>query len=316
MKKKLLFAQIFLTILFLFISFSRINFTVLSEIISNVGMKSMIIFLIIVLMIIGNYVIVLRWKSFINISDKNGITNLYLFKVMMITRFLGNFLPGLFTSDLYRVYALNKKIENVSDAAISVLFDRFIGQLLLLSIPAIVIPFVHDVLPTKAVMMVYGLFYIFAFTLIGLLINVKLKIIEKLLFKLRLLNRSIFNYLVFLRRNCFNMKLMLRILILSLIYQLLVLSCFFLAFYIFSPNISIISILVITPLINIFLILPLSINGIGQREAIFISLAALFCIPQEIALSASITIFISTILHSLIGGIFLLFLRIKRLIYH
>jgi len=66
------------------------------------------------------------------------------------------------------------------------------------------------------------------------------------------------------------------------------------------------------PLISVFLVLPLSIAGIGQREAAFVVIFGTLGVSREIALAASVTIFLALLAISLVGGVFLATERFTR----
>ena len=63
----------------------------------------------------------------------------------------------------------------------------------------------------------------------------------------------------------------------------------------------------VTPVVVLLLVLPISIAGWGLREGLFVIGFGLFNVPEDTALAASIVFGLITLAEGLIGGIFWIF---------
>ena len=87
--------------------------------------------------------------------------------------------------------------------------------------------------------------------------------------------------------------------------------------YYFEALVSIVSLLhllVIITLISVITMLPVSLNGLGVREASYVLFFQSIGVPEGIALSVSLLFFFLVTISSLIGGLF--WLSGKEANYH
>ena len=78
-----------------------------------------------------------------------------------------------------------------------------------------------------------------------------------------------------------------------------------LLFLSFGINIPLLELLVVITLISVITMLPVSLNGLGVREASYVFFFNELGVPEEIALSVSLLFFFLVSISSLIGGIIL-----------
>lgn len=95
----------------------------------------------------------------------------------------------------------------------------------------------------------------------------------------------------------------------SLIYPFLVGLVYYYAGRAFSVYIPFFDLVVISSLVTLLTLVPVSLNGLGLREGGFVYFLGLQGVPQAQALSLSMLVFGSTLLLSAVGGILLLFER-------
>ena len=95
----------------------------------------------------------------------------------------------------------------------------------------------------------------------------------------------------------------------SLIYPFLVGLVYYCAGRAFSVYIPFIDLVVISSLVTLLTLVPVSLNGLGLREGGFVYFFGLQDVPQAQALSLSLLVFGLTLLLSLVGWIFLLLER-------
>ncbi len=74
-----------------------------------------------------------------------------------------------------------------------------------------------------------------------------------------------------------------------------------------GAEVSFVGVLMVTPVVVLLLVLPISIAGWGLREGLFVIGFGLFNVPEDIALATSIVFGLITLAEGLIGGVFWIF---------
>ena len=105
-------------------------------------------------------------------------------------------------------------------------------------------------------------------------------------------------------KNYTTPPLLFGVLILSLIFQCVSLSIPVIVGYVLADWEVAITIALMTPLVAIFSTLPISIGGIGLREASYVGLCALANIENEIGFLVGLSLSISIILSGIPGILF------------
>jgi len=80
-----------------------------------------------------------------------------------------------------------------------------------------------------------------------------------------------------------------------------------LAFVAFDTGISLMATMIIMPVINLILILPISVAGFGAREGLFVYFFSKFAVSNELILASSAFAGVLGVVFSLIGGVLTLF---------
>ena len=99
------------------------------------------------------------------------------------------------------------------------------------------------------------------------------------------------------------------ILLLSFLFQVGMAWINDLLFRSFGIEVSFLHLLVIITLISVITMIPVSLNGLGVREASYVLFFQSIGVPEGIALSVSLLFFILVTISSLIGGLFWLMER-------
>ena len=99
------------------------------------------------------------------------------------------------------------------------------------------------------------------------------------------------------------------ILLLSFLFQVGMAWINDLLFRSFGIDVSFLHLLVIITLISVITMIPVSLNGLGVREARYVLFFQSIGVPDGIALSVSLLFFFLVTISSLIGGIFWLMER-------
>ncbi|WP_116770795.1 lysylphosphatidylglycerol synthase transmembrane domain-containing protein [Maribacter litoralis] len=205
------------------------------------------------------------------------------FKLYLLGMFYNLFLPGGIGGDAYKGYILKKTFEVKTKKMVSVLvLDRLAGLLLL---------------------------FIYACTLIGFLNNelihdfrwMFLLAIPLSVLVFWLLNKRFFGYVLPIFWKSIGLSALVQL------AQLVSVWCILLALHIDTNQISYLIIFLIS---SIVAVVPLTLGGIGSREATFFYGAKFLGLDQNISVGVSVLFFLITAMVSLVG-VFFHFKKIK-----
>lgn len=287
MKSKIItLLKIFTSLSLMFFCFTLVDYTSVFKIISNQS-KIIIIttsILIFFTIILGAY----RWK-FICKDLKIEITFKQILSISLFSNFLGQVLPGgSLSGEITKVLLSNSKTSSKYEILKSVVYDKLFGLIVaffFFIISLICFSYLlFDIINEK-------IFYFFFFSFI-------ISIILILIFKKKFVNflkKNNYNLILF-KRNCLYNLLIISLLIYFLVFFSYLLICF--------ENISnekLFEILLCFPIIHFLKSFPISISGWGIREIITIYLFSIFEIPNEIALSISLSLGIIILASSFYG---------------
>jgi glycosyltransferase 2 family protein len=260
-----------------------------------------------------------KWKMLIQSSEKklsnDQVSPTFLGKLYYIGLFFNNFMPGSVGGDVVRIYYLGKT-TSVATATTSVLFERITAGFALVGIVLISALFMDQSRPYLVSLLI----------LVGIAIG--LYLIYKLFMKKAKITArdsssqsriSIFfvkskqalidigetanNY-----RNE-NLQWWGMILSLSFLFQVGMAWINDLLFRSFGIQVSFLHLLVIITLISVITMIPVSLNGLGVREASYVLFFQGMGVSEGIAVSVSLLFFFLVTISSLIGGLFWLMER-------
>ncbi len=296
--------KIFISALFLFIVFRKINIHLILNILKH-SSKPIIIF-IILLNILLTFLLALRWQTILKIFDKKS-TYPYIWKITMIGLFFNLFLPTGSGGDIARIYYLVKKKEEKLKLGISVFFDRFIGSFSVIIMAVIAAIFFRKHIPSQAIS---AIIIIFIVLLLGWLIIIWNRIAKPIgkIFPLKIRNKVI-SFYYYVRDYGMNGKIMSYAMLISFFVQGLSIVMQYFIVEALVPHsvfthVSMNIFFIFVPLIWTLQIIP-SIGGIGVRDFSYF----LFFTPyigKENAIALDLIVFFMTIIQSLLGGIIFL----------
>ncbi len=255
----------------------------------------------------------LRWKYLLkewNVAQKFQI----LFRSIMIGLFLNNFLPGSLGGDLYRLYAGGRDTGKVEAVGATIFYERIFGygSLVTLGLIALSIGFT------------FARDWLFLLLLCGALLGLlTLSALSSFPAFERLAQRFMDRY-SFLRKlrltdwlKSFQFKvrrpgMLAGILVLSFLIQLSDMTGFRLVAAALQLPVSFGDLLLFVPLLYLAILLPLTFNGIGIRETVFVIFSSRWGIASADAVAFSLTVFALNLAGSLVGGIIYWFDRPMR----
>jgi glycosyltransferase 2 family protein len=278
----------------LFYFFSILDYEKFLGIIPQVS--PVFILLLLLLIILRNILAAFRFKYLAAVRRDIGI--LALTRQYFIAAMFNMFLPTALGGDSVRVFLLSECRFSKKDSLILILIERIIGffSLILISLVAV---FFFEV-PDQILYLVVGIsaaYFLLILMLFVLPLNTRFR-------KINLFKKINDNIQIFHRIRS-DKPLLSKTLILSFVYQLASISLSYTVALAFDIRIPFVVFLGFVPLVWLFMMIPVSLGGLGLREVAFVYLFAMVGIEKETALIISLGTFLALILNGLIGaGVF------------
>ena len=311
-KKLLVSIKILIAATLLYFLFTLIDFDQFVENIKKV--KVSLVILAVFLYFPSVYIAVLRWNGILRhfkiIFHKSQLVALYL-----TSGFLSNFLPTSVGGDAYKYLYMQKAYSNFKKEILSsIILERGFGFLSLFIVNIILIfPFRKIITSNSSILAIEAIIsIIFAGFLCTLITKNRL---------ISALDKSTINVLLFKRIKAFIKTLTSitekRIIINSFLYSFFSIALtsvsFYLLFYSFGYKLNIFYITLVSSVVNIFSVLPISLNSIGISEGLCVFLFSVYGIKPEVSLGVALMGRILLILLRLLGGLVYVFANFRNL---
>lgn len=233
-----------------------------------------------------------------------------LYELYLIGRFYSNFLPSMFGGDLARVYLVGRQIKSYSTSAGSVVMERatgLVGLALLALVGCVINPGILDnpliavplILSVIATAMGVAAFYMPAAFALSVRLVDRIPVVRRIAHKVE----ALLNEIALYRSNS-------RLLLLSLVYSFAFHMVAVVNVYVASLAIgfqpAFLDIMVVTPVILLLSMIPVSPNNIGWWEFCFSVLLAGAGATAAEGLAVAVIIRAVTMATSLLGGLFAL----------
>lgn len=259
----------------------------------------------------ANMVNIYKWQLVIT-GQGDHVPFRNLFSIFYVGVFFNNLFPTNFGGDVVRVMRLSRLTEKPAAATGSVVADRVSSTFALLLIAVVPALFQLRLLGTGWALLIISMFLL-SVLLIALLASERavrwlggLPLLRGGLMGLREHVRHFYYSLYELRGQKAILAL---VMLISLFYQALQIVTIYLLGLALGVDISIVYYFLFIPIVLAVSMLPVSLNGLGVREAAWVALFSLVSVPDTTALSLSLlTLLIMTVV-SLLGGAFYLFDR-------
>ena len=257
----------------------------LSQFRDEISQADPLLFVLGCLVIVLNYVIgAVRWGVLTGKGSPNFLT---LLKFYFLGAFFNNFMPSSIGGDAYKMYRLGKELGDTVKGVAATFMDRFMGVLALFCLSS------------------FGLLSFWGFKGLGVLIL----FVGGVLFGLWFLKFAArwHPLLEKFQRIIYSYKdqrgVLIKSLLLSFGVQFCSVGAELLAFYSLGIYPPLGQAIFFLPLINFAAFLPVSFNGLGVQDGLFIFAFAKVGIAREAALSASLVYHFMRLIVSLIGGL-------------
>ncbi len=268
-----------------------------------------------VLGIITNLVTSLRWELFLKERGIN-IPHIRLFNLVIIGKFFNNFMPSMIGGDLTRIYLLGKQIDSQSKSAASVFLERFTGLMAMILMGLIFSLFNIKILTEPLIgisisVMILGCILFFILVFNQSLVD---RIGEKLQFilymdKLMQIFKKLLADIGFFKDKY---RMFAYALGYSFLFDMLTAVANFICCYAIGFHPSFLDIAVITPIILLVVMIPVSPNNIGWWEWTFGVL--LVNAGAGVAQGVAVALILrgTSLIFSLYGGLLFLFEKPKQ----
>ena len=224
-----------------------------------------------------------KWKSIL----KKSCIDLPVYVLVayyLVGYYFNNFLPTSIGGDGVRILLLGKRVSSLSIVAVSVFVERVTGFLAVDEEYSLGLDY------SSWIVLVLGFVVLFfAFVLVKRIRNVLTGLFD-FVKKSSVLDFVFWGFL-------------------SVLFQLLVVLVYYFSGIALSIDISIQTLLFVVPLVSLATLIPVSLNGLGLREASFAYLLSFSGVEPENAISMSLFVYFVSIIFSALGGF--IFINLK-----
>jgi len=300
--------KVFVSLLILFVLFASIDAEKLGDVIVNADVAILIMALGFVLSI--RFVMAYRWQIVLRLYE---VFSKYwnLLSIVFISNSVGHLLPGGIGVDVVRSYQLSKQEGVVAGIVASVFVDRIVGLLsmLLVAFIAALSGFLfNDLSLIYAVFTGGGVVLFFAmYSLRSVLAGIQY---DRLIAKgpLKFACGAFGKFVKSLSDVSLPNKVVLKLLLLSILVQMIRVLVFFLVFLALDVQLEFTLLMVFIPLLFIVMLMPVSIGGLGVREGALFLFLNPYGVSIEICTAAGLLFHLLQII-SLLPGVLLYFLK-------
>jgi len=248
-------------------------------------------------------IFVMAWRFYLLVGIRQHIRLIPIIKQYMVAAMFNMVFPSVIGGDGIRVFLLAEEKLPKREGLLFILLERILGLLCLLILSGFFSFFLSEIATYLRVGILIGAFfsligiYVFFFAPIQVSFQ-KIPIIKKLDPLLQLLRSQ-------------KIK-MLQVLVFSFVFQIFSVLLSYLSALAFGIHLSFIPFLVFVPLVWIVLMLPLSIGGIGIREAAFVYFFAQVGLSSENAFIISVGTYLAFWLNAIFGAMIFFYDRVFK----
>ena len=269
------------------------------------------------LFFVGYVIAAFRWRTLIRVQDGDAPI-FFLVRSFMVALFFNNFLPSTVGGDVVRMYDSWRLGNTKSDAVTVVLVDRFLGVIVLFCFALLALVFDETVaseVPFITAWVAAGLAGMGIAT--WLVLTIPVSITQRLSSAKSGVMARIGGILEKVHRSFQAYRqarsAVLRALGLSVLLQVNVVVHFILVARAVGIDVPAESMFLIIPVAVFIMMVPISINAIGVREAVFVFLLSLYGVQSVEALAFAWIAYSFTLLQGVLGGLVFALRREKRI---
>jgi len=254
-----------------------------------------------------------RWKFLLKTWDVEQRLPV-LFRNIMTGLFMNNFLPGSLGGDVYRLYSGGRDTGKVDAVAATIFYERVLSYASLVTMGLLVLSIRFDPASDWLFWSLLGGVFL---ALTGLTAVSTLPAFgnwaENFVGRFPLAEKfHLKDWVHSFRFKVRHPGMLAGVFLISLFIQFLDISAFRVVAAAIQLPVKLTDLLLFVPLLYLAILLPLSVNGIGIRESIFVIFSSSWGITSADAVAFSLTVFALNLAGSLVGGIIYWFDRPLR----
>ncbi len=257
-----------------------------------------------------------RWKMLLKIQNISiSFFKLYLY--YLIGFFFNNFLPTNVGGDVSRVYNVGKSSGKITESFAVVFFERFIGFITIFLLAFVSMLFHTEWFSKGYIVFTITVFLLSISTIILVVFNSKIRfIIKGLISKINFMNinRKLTDFykVIYTFKN--HTKIIIYTFVISIIYQLLLVVMNWFAASAVGISVTFMSLLFALQISTLICLVPISVNGLGVRETLYVKILGSSGISSGMTLTFQVIMLVINYVESLVGGIcFLLVKNSKKI---
>ena len=269
------------------------------------------------LFFVGYVIAAFRWRTLIRVQDGDAPI-FFLVRSFMVALFFNNFLPSTVGGDVVRMYDSWRLGNSKTDAVTVVLVDRFLGVIVLFCFALLALVFDETVageVPFITIWVTAGLAGMGIAT--WLFLKIPMSTMQRLSSAKNGVMARVGGILEKVHRSFQAYRqapsAILRALGLSVLLQVNVVVHFILVARAVGIDVPAESMFLIIPVAVFIMMVPISINAIGVREAVFVFLFSLYGVQSVEALAFAWIAYSFTLLQGVLGGLVFALRREKRI---
>jgi len=275
----------------------------------------LLLFTAFLLFYLGYFIIAMRQKSLLG-AQGIEVKIPFLLQSFAIGMFFSNLLPSTIGGDASRMYDVWRVAGSKSKAVSVILLDRFLGMFALVVfgfVAAFLSPEIQSAIP--GIVFYMGLILGAMLTVLWVVFGSGAALVDWFLalrlgplsFAQRLAEKLYSGFTLFKGRG----DVLFKAVLWSLVLQFNVIFHFWIMAYALSLDIPVAAMFIIVPIANILMLIPISINGIGLREAIFVFLFGIYGVATESSVAYAWIALGMILVQGVVGG--LVFLMRRRI---
>ena len=257
--------------------------------------------LLVVLSAMGITTSCIKWRILLRTKGRD-VSLLYLVSLYLLGYFFNNFMPSMVGGDVGRGHYLGRKIGSRTDGYLSVFMERLTGSLALLVL-VIVVAFVdHPLIRDSHLELPLIVFVVLCLLALAVILSRRLfsRFVRILPSRLRQKVDSLHQSLSEFRRHP---VLFGEVLALSFLFHITTGVNVITACNALGATVDSLQVILVTPLIIMASVMPITINGIGLWEGGFVLFLSFAGVPPAVALSAALLLRVKNLLVSALGAV-------------
>lgn len=297
------------TLIRVVVSVSLISFLLIRADLSEMwsALESAILWLMVIALILSFLRVIVsayRWQVMLSAKGMRiplGTLTIYY----LVGGFFNLFLPTVLGGDVMRGYELARSSGKILDSASTVVMERIVGFLALFVICWVSLPFGYRLMAgTSVPYIVAGASVAFAVLVLSFLnsrVTDRVASLASIIKRWNLPER-IRAFVASLRSLAQSRAVMVKAFLISLVFQFIGILSTYCISEALRLEVPFTYFLIVMPVIWVLMMIPISISGIGVREAAFVLFFTQVGLSDEQAILLSLLFFVLTVVAGLVGG--------------